>query len=429
METPSQPEGKQELTEESLCKVIQQGRTKDPGFSPCFSPLAEPHQLLGYLTSINVEDLHPLDARGLSRKNCFVGNEVCVLIANEHVARAFKKLTDLGFHSAPVLSEGSKGQRYIGHVDMGDFVHHLMQIFREKQEEGEELSLADWLAGIDGMDQADIRARWNATVMDVLQASFQRRHFTVTSIEGLSVLSAMEILGKLKRERVAVISTTGRVVSIVTASMMISLLRDLSSMEAVAELLQVKVRKLSLQHPFEPAETVQGTQVAAEAFERMVNQQVPCLAVLNSAGHLVDVLSMTDLKLIGYGAERLRLLGKTVFEFKTLIRSRQRQAKVKDDEKEEDAGMGPDNRRGRHGHGFAFSQAALYVTPANNLLEVVNLMSEGRIHNIFICTEDSAASGSLVPIGVIHQTDVLAAVLRRCGVRPRQNTGEPLFAE
>lgn len=60
-------------------------------------------------------------------------------------------------------------------------------------------------------------------------------------------------------------------------------------------------------------------------------------------------------------------------------------------------------------------RGALYVTPNQTFRDVLNLLNDGNLHRVFVCSTASEDRGLPVPIAVITQTDVIRTVMIALG--------------
>ena len=118
-------------------------------------------------------------------------------------------------------------------------------------------------------------------------------------------------------------------------------------------------------------------------------QCVSGLGVVNDKGHLVDILSVRDLRGIGMKAEHFERLWQPVGRFKAETRSEfHRQTPPQ----------------------------PIHVSEDGSFERVIRLMDDGNIHRVFVV--DGTEDGGMRPTHVITQRDVLRFLLSKMGLEP-----------
>jgi hypothetical protein len=119
------------------------------------------------------------------------------------------------------------------------------------------------------------------------------------------------------------------------------------------------------------------------------------MPVVDSDGVLVTGISVRDLRAVGSGGENFARLFGTVAELREASRR----------EHPKQAGSSA------HWSQKLLPRGALYVTPNQTFRDVLNLLNDGNLHRVFVCSTASEDRGLPVPIAVITQTDVIRTVM------------------
>jgi len=125
---------------------------------------------------------------------------------------------------------------------------------------------------------------------------------------------------------------------------------------------------------FKPVISVSPDTKAIDAFEKMIENKVQGVAVLDETGKLVGNLSLRDLKAIGPDASRFWRLQQSVKHFLEKVYHENARATGE-----------------RHRH-------ALFVLPEATLEEVIWAFKQHGVHRLYICQDRQERK----PIGVIR---------------------------
>jgi len=306
-------------------------------------------------------------------------NGVVCCRSDEKVTDVFKKLTVEGFLSVPILSQSG---RFSGMVDMLDLVNFTVDLFMRSKYER---SSTGWERFFD--EEFNFRA---TPIKDILTAKLNHPSHAPSPqcavLRGFSTLHPLEVLAKSPSvRRVPVLDEKAQVTGLITQSMMISLLSQ--NHNRLGSIEDIKIKNV------DPAlvptvVSVREKDKAVDAFQLMRERGYSGLAVIDSIGHLTDVISVRDLRGIGMLAEKFHRLWYDVAFFKELVRS-------------EFPKQTPEK--------------PLYITKEATLGEILRLMDDGNIHRVFVCEIDSIDAKPM-PTHVISQRDFLLILLKLMGL-------------
>lgn len=340
--------------------------------------------LLQLFMKNNVDDHVPRPTTGNVRKE---GN-VMTVQQSDTLSRVFRELTTEGFLGAPVLD----GKKYVGFISMIDLVKYTNSLFVGH-------SVEEW---IDFWEKSDDFS--SATVKDIMETpdKWSRDPFPPTQ-SNFSSFHALETMAITGMHRIAVLDPdTQRVNGIITQSMLLSFLRQIKP--HWGSFANIKVSSMTKDLKV-IVHTAKESERAINAFNRMEDEEVSGLPVVNEEGVLVGSISARDLRAVGTSGEHFFRLYKTIKELKALER-----------------GMYPKLTPKTHYSRSALPTSALFVTPNDTMERVIDLMHDGNIHRVFVC--DSKINP--VPRFVISQKDVLMLVLNyikhQSGTPPRGTT-------
>jgi len=175
-----------------------------------------------------------------------------------------------------------------------------------------------------------------------------------------------------------------RVVNILTQSMVISLFAQ--NLNQFPSIRYITVRRMI---PLLSPNLVccKENDLAVDAFQKIVDNNIRGLAVLNDGGILVDNISIRDLRAIGTSAESWYRLWSTVKDLKQAVRK-------------EFTSQTPNK--------------VITVAPEDRFEDIIKRMDDGNIHRVYVAELNS--SGELIPTHVITQRDILRFVLHRIGL-------------
>jgi len=308
-----------------------------------------------------------------------MGPVMCVQV-DESLKSVFHKLAVEGFTGAPVVD----GSSYVGFISILDLVKFTYNLFwGDKVEE--------WVNFWEKEQKF-----CNSLVSDILLKpdEFMRDPFPPV-MRDFSCFHAFETMAKTGLHRLCVLDkTTKRITGIYTQSMIISELRQYK------DLMGDSLRKLQvkefLNEVGNPVISIKENEKAITAFNTMHERNVTGLAVVNENGVLTNTITAKDLRGVGTSGEYFFRLFKPVTEYKQLA-----------------VEAFPKLAPSTHFNPKSVPTTGLFVRPSDTLDRVIELMEDGNIHRVFVCSEESVAKDAPVPTHVIAQRDVLSVVLKR----------------
>lgn len=295
---------------------------------------------------------------------------------SDSVPSVFRRLSAQGILSCPVLD----GQLYKGFITLFDMVTFVTNM--NWGSTGEQ-----WTYFLDN------NAEWKTATVEELMNTPPWRRAAQPLYTHNSTLHALEKLAVTRGHRAAVLSSwlEPTVVNIMTQSMLISEIRQR------AHLLPLNLRHKTIDtmtSMFEPVTTIMENDTAMNAFIKLKDRNVSGLAIVDDDGVLTGVISVRDLRGIGIDGPYFSRLFLTVKEFKDTLRT-------------EFPALGP------KGHFDVGSTPASgrCVTPSSTFENLLNVMADGCIHRVFVCSESSIRNGRPIPEKIVTQTNVLTQVL------------------
>jgi CBS domain-containing protein len=294
------------------------------------------------------------------------------------VSTVFKRLSSDGILSAPVLD----GTRYVGFISIYDIMNFITNMYWG--ETGEE-----WETFFDNNDDF-----LSSTVDDVMETFVWRgRQAAQPLYTTNSTLHCLEKLAVTGGHRAAVLDPkNSRVVNIMTQSMIISEIQQRIS------LLPWDLRNMTVNDMTQfwtQVHNIKETDRAINAFLRMRDSSINGLAIVNDEGVLTGSISVRDLRGLGTDGVFFSRLFLTVKEFKDTVAR-------------EYPFLGAKN----HFYVSTTPIKGLCVTPSSSFEAVLNMMKDGCIHRVFVCSEESLRANRPIAYNVITQSDMLMAVLR-----------------
>jgi len=124
--------------------------------------------------------------------------------------------------------------------------------------------------------------------------------------------------------------------------------------------------------------------VAIDAFQLMIKHNVSGVAVVGQTGHLINHMSIRDLKLIGAEADMFWRLYDSVLDFTQFI-------------------DGEDSRKNKRTRNVA------YVTPDATIASALHMLVQNRFHRVYIVDNDNNRQ----PIGVCSLSDLIKLIIVR----------------
>jgi len=335
---------------------------------------AQASNILQLLVNTPVTDHVPRGTTG----DVFVHKEGDVMTVYEYesVPMVMRKLATEGFLSAPVIAAD---RCFLGFIDMMALTKYTCNLFWGETEE----------AWVDFWDkETSFQAATVREVMDTKTAWSPRPLNTAWTT--FSTFHALEVMSRTGNHRLAVINDLNRVVGILTQSMIISMIRQ--NIHLLGPLRNQQIR--DFENLRFPVTTCKETDVAINCFNKMIEQGVSGLPIVNDDGVLTGAVTVKDLRAVGANGEFFSRLFRPVTEFKRL------------------AAMDyPFQAPRTHYSRKLVPVSALHVSMDSTLEDVINLMNDGNIHRVFVTTDSQR---SPVPIEVISQKDVLYQVLQYC---------------
>jgi len=323
------------------------------GSSVAVTEHKETDQIILTLAQIKVERLQP--------KN----RDIFSCERSDTLPVVFKKLVENNVLSIPVLTQ--KGE-YYGVIDIFDIVRYVTEMFQDVTN----TSMID-LERIFASD-----AKFSHTLAsDVMQWPLQKVNPFHPITKGYSLFAAWETLSLSGARRVPVVDATGKVVDLVTQSMMIDFLWQ--NIEKIGKLAEKKVSEIQILRN-QSVLQLPSSSKAIMAFREMVKHEVDHVAVVDSKGRLVDNLSLRDLRGVRPDVKVFYRLWNSISDYK---------AKLREEFPEKTpAGL-------------------IHVLPTDTLYTVVELMAVKHIHHVFVV--DSAEN--MTPVKVISQSDIMREIL------------------
>lgn len=201
----------------------------------------------------------------------------------DKIVDVWKGMVKHNILACPVIQKTKN--KYYGSVDLADIVTHIVRDFSSKSLSDVE----DWWELCENSE--DIQ---KVTVNDVMKTPLTRRNPFHPVCEHYSLFSAVELMAREPQlHRVPVISNHDerRLVNVITQSQIMQIFH--ANMDTMGEKASKPVADLTF-----PREvlSVREDELAIEAFQKMVENNVSGLAVVNSAGKLTGNISLRDLK-------------------------------------------------------------------------------------------------------------------------------------
>lgn len=295
---------------------------------------------------------------------------------DETLPRVFRKLATEGFLSAPVLD----GRQYVGFIDMVDLVRRTTNLFWGD-------TVESWVNFWDKEERFQ-----TTTVDDVMKLpdTWDRDPFPPIQPD-FTTFYALEVMARTGLHRMAVVDPkNNRVTGILTQSMLISWIRQ--NMALLGTLADMKVEDMVDESKF--CITICETAKTINAFNKMCDEKVQGLAVVDEEGTLTGAISVRDLRGVGMSGEFFYRLFHNIKDFKRT-------------EREDFPRLAPRTHYSRK----MVPVKGLYLSPESTMKDVINMMNDGNIHRIFVCDKASIDNKKPKPTHVVSQTDVLRHVL------------------
>lgn len=270
---------------------------------------------------------------------------------NTKILFAFKKdslksvwaaLVEHNYMAVPLLSK--QLDKYNGFIDMADIVSYLFKLY-EKAPDTEKRTFWEVLASSDFLQVPVHKIRKQQQVQNI---------FHPVNI-GFSMLHALELFAKERGlHRIPVINEKQVLINLITQSQLIRYLNaNLTKLGSISAKPLFAISSL-----FKPVLSIFKLKKAEEAFFEMHKQNVTGLAVINADGSLWENISIRDVKAIGLIEKHWRF-EQTV---KAYLRHVREEFEIK------------------HGR----PHTVVTVNRTTTLGEVITLMSENRVHRVYI---------------------------------------------
>lgn len=330
--------------------------------------------LLKLFITTTVDDRVPRGTTGsVPIKKC---GPVMTIQRDEPLPRVFRKLATEGFTSAPVLDYD--GKTYIGFLSLLDLVKFTTNLFWGNTEEA-------WL------DFWSKQEKFQETLVeDVMKFPDEWMRDPAAPIpKQMSHYWATEHFVANNIHRTAIVNRkTKRVENIMTQSMILSFLRQ--HKDKLGSLRYKRVRDFDDRFTKDVISCI-DTEKAINAFNKMVDEKISGLAIVNASGELVNALSLKDLRGVGVNGENFFRLFRTIREYKR---------KCLEDF--------PKRATWVHYSNKDVPLSGLYVTEDSTFEDILRIMDDGNIHRVFVC---NVVRGKPYPKKVISQREILLECL------------------
>jgi len=245
--------------------------------------------------------------------------------------------------------------RYVGFLDITDIVHHVLH----------SLSLEDLKSGYETFKAKFLQVK----CQDVANISGRNPWKGVESKANLRAV--IDLLNHYEVHRIPVITATGELVTVLSQSRVVQyitprILLFECAIETVGNI------KLGYRDVF----SVTPDSIVKDAFELMRDKGVSGVGVI-SEGKLVESISVSDLRHVGYAENMFERLFLSVKDFLALARI-----------------------------GAPYTSPVIVVTPLSTIAEVAEKLDKYKIHRVFVVESEE----SMKPIGVISLFDFLKLI-------------------
>ena len=298
--------------------------------------------------------------------------------ADDTAKNAFKMLSQEGFLSAPVLD----GDEFLGFLTTFDIMTFICNMFFGVTE-------AEWTTFWDKHERFN-----ETTCAEIMNTPTWRSKQSLSEpiYTNNSTFHAVEALALGKAHRVVVLNNrwSKKVENVFTHSMFLSELRQ--RLHLVSPALK-NMPISSMTNFYQNVVTINADDKAINAFNKMKTMSVNGLAIVDDAGVLQGTISTRDIRGVGNGGIAFSKLFLPIAEYKAYIN--------------EKFPLAPKT----HFPQGKTPLTALYLTPSDTFVDVVNKMKDGNIHRVWICSKKSVNEGAPIPTKVLTQTDILQTVL------------------
>jgi len=294
-----------------------------------------------------------------------------IFVAERHdkIVDVFKGMIDKNILSVPVLLRDER--RYFGFLDMADIVRYIVHHFGTGAHRDQDF----W-----ELVKEEEKFR-DKTVNDLMTYPVKWRNPFHPVVRGYSAMSVVEPLAREPDlHRVPIIDReTRQMYNLVTASQVVRWAhRNIHTLGTVKD---KPIHQFSSM-VIKPVVTVTESQRAIDAFQKMIDENIYGVAVVNDDGRLTGALSLRDIKLIQHDARFFWRLNQTVHNFLVKLRHEY-------------------TEKHKRPHRVVFA------LPDHSMREVISELAEERIQRVFIVNDRTEKK----PIGVVSIKDVLLEIL------------------
>eukprot|EP00457_Paulinella_chromatophora_P009366 gb/GEZN01009430.1/.p1 GENE.gb/GEZN01009430.1/~~gb/GEZN01009430.1/.p1 ORF type:complete len:333 (-),score=41.69 gb/GEZN01009430.1/:283-1281(-) len=274
---------------------------------------------------------------------------------------AYNRLISNNISSCPVMDADIS--ECVGIFDLLTVVHWAIKKVLLTEKPGPEKEMQNFIWSQ--------KVLWRTTTVGDIMTDYE--DFTLN--KGFSRYHAVETIATTNAPCVAILDRVGTVQGVLTQSMIISQLRKAlplmgaDAQRTIASLITVK-----------RVQTISENAAACEAFKIMDQTSVTGIAVVDDMGHLVDTISVRDLKAVKYDASSFYRIWWPVKRFKEIVRKES-----------------PFEQHLRH------RGNALWVTEDEPIEKVIIMMATNHVHQVFVVKSGNDPA----PIHIITQADVI----------------------
>jgi len=205
---------------------------------------------------------------------------------------AFDTLVDNKILSVPVYNV--EKQKYEGFLDLVDIVHHFLEILTDEEIE----------SGYQSFKQKFVAQPCGV----VINKSARNPYESVG--KNASVRATIALVDQWGVRRVPVVEASGDCVSILSQSKLVNLLANNIGLFSFAAM-PISEFNLGIKDVYKSNKT----DTARSAFLKMRDQGASAIAIVDDDDKLVDVLSVSDLRLLGHDLAQLHTVTQTVEEY------------------------------------------------------------------------------------------------------------------
>jgi CBS domain-containing protein len=229
--------------------------------------------------------------------------EIITVKSTDSILSAFQTLIDGKVLSVPIIGEESGV--VVGIISYLDFVAHFLSLFQP--EELQQDKFTDLLNRTEELKRKTLKEMPEIAELDPVYS---------VRPEALAI-DVAKIMVEHHAHRVLVTDENSKLVTIVTQSHLLHLLAGV--IDSVRVRAERSIRELNLGNKH--VVSIRQDQLALDAFRLMKEKKVSAVAVVDEGGRLVDTISATDLRSLGYKLEYFDLLSKTAKEYVDVMRA------------------------------------------------------------------------------------------------------------